>query len=1383
MLKKNWVYLHLILILILLPYPGYSQSGGLRFTHLTCNEGLSHSNITDIIQDKQGFMWFGTFNGLNRYDGYTFKTFRFHPGKDGGISHNYISSLESDHNGDLWVGTGDGLNFFDHETHHFTIFQHDKNNPKSLADNQIEALLEDQKGQLWIGTRNAGLERFDREKSAFIHFPGRPNDKNTVNSDFIRVLFEDRNGNVWIGHSNGAIDVYDNEAKHFHNLLLNNKKLTDSRIHTITQSPDGDIWVGTQGDGLYRLTQNREKIKLITHFTKSANNLNSNIILSLHIVNDTTLWIGTEDNGLYLLNLITMKFSHYQHDPYDDSSLSDNSIWTIYSDETKNIWLGTFAYGINLLSKRKSSFQHYQYHHGDSKSLSNNLVNTIVEDSLGNLWIGTDGGGLNYFDRKSGDFTVYNTKNSSLISDVIVSLFMDKNNHLWIGSWSDGLYRYDREDDIFLRYSKEKDGLGSNRIMQIISSKNGGFWLCSFWGGLTYFNPELDEAKVYRVENSGLSDNNVRAVLEDYDGILWIGSDIGLDRFDPTSQSFQQFSFKANSKEKINKGFIHCITQTSDSIIWIGTTSGLNKLNPHTLEITRYTDTNVFLRNEIKSITEDAEGFLWISSNNGIARFDPGKIKIINYDVSDGLQSNEFNTKSALLTSNNELVLGGNQGFNIFKPDDLKINPAIPPVIITDFKLFNKSVSIDDNNDLLAKHISSLDHITLSWKHSVFSFDFVSLNYLSPEKNRYSYIMEGFETSWNSSSSSRTATYTNLDPGNYVFRVKASNNDGVWNEKGTSIGISITPPFWKTWWAYCIEILLSVVLILLIANYYSSRRRLQNALKLEHLELEKLFELDQSKSRFFSNISHEFHSPMTLILDPVKKLISLTKQDSTVQKSLLLIQRNAQRLHRMINQLRDFQKIESGDFPLRLSRGDICLFIGETVNAFREHAINHQIDLVYSPEQNKTVTWFDPDKLDKIIYNLLSNAFKFTPDGGKISVTTSIHSFKKNEKQSDNQNKPGKSIEIKIQDNGIGISEDNIKNIFRPYYQIHEKEYTSLQKTGSGIGLSFVQELVKAYGGQIKVNSEKNRGTEFTINIPLDERYLEENQLVGTFIRGNPENIYTNVLPDDHHSHIVNSEEISGNRDDIPVVLLVDDDKEIHDYIRNSLEEKYRFLCASNGNDGIKNAESHIPDLIISDVKMPQMNGIKMCDILKGAEKTSHIPIIMLTAHASPDIKIAGLHKGADAYLQKPFNIDILEAQINNLLQSRKKLREKFSHNFLLEPDKIKVEQIDEKFLKRIIKIVEKNIDNFDFNAEIFSKEACMSRMQLYRKLRSITNQTVHEFIHSIRLKRAVQLLEDGQMTITEIAYAVGYNDLSYFARCFRKQYSKSPSEFISKKL
>jgi len=1363
----------------------YSQYQDFRFTHLTTDNGLSQSNVICILQDSKGFMWFGTFNGLNRYNGYDFEIFQHRLNDPKSISHNFISTLFEDRNGRLWIGTSDGLNYYNRLTNSFKSYIHQENNPESISDNQIETIFEDSKGRLWIGTRNGGLELFDPESESFIHHFHDENDKKSLSSNFIRVLFEDNDGNLWIAHWNGAIDIFNENHNEFEQLSIHGEKLTDFPITAIVESSDKNIWIGTQGDGLYRIKYENGNTRLIAHYSNPSpnnNGISSKIVLALIYGRQNKLWIGTEDNGINILDIETNTFKYCKHDPFNQSSLNYDSIWSIYEDRAGNIWIGTYAGGINLLTKGKSYFQHYKHLPGNDNSLSANRVNSFVEDKNNNLWIATDGGGLNLFERRNKRFVHYNSKNSNIGTDAIVCLFEDSYGRFWVGTWGAGLYQFDRKTEEFTQYTKEKHGLGGDNILDICEDRDGGLWLCTFWGGLTYFNIDDQSVVVYNSENSGLSDNDARVVIEDVEGDLWIGTDLGLDFFNPQTKTFVNYKHDDQDENSLSKGFVNSIIQTGDSTIWIGTTGGLNKFNRKAHTFVHYNTNNGLPNDDIKCIIEDAGSILWLSTDKGISRFDLKSETFKNYDFSDGLQGNEFNACSGCKTARGEIIFGGNNGFNIFQPDNLKDNTYIPPVVITNFKIFNKPVSIGGEDSPLQKHISETQKLTLSYRDAVFSFEFVALNYISPEKNQYAYMMEGFESNWNYVGSTRTATYTNLDPGQYKFRVKASNNDGIWNEQGAFIDITIEPPFWKTWWAYLIESLLVIAIVYFVLNYFISRQRLRNALKIEHLELEKMYELDQMKTQFFTNISHEFHSPLTLILSPLEKLITSQITDDKIKNSLVLVHRNAQRLQRMTNQLKDFQKIETDGLQLRLSRGNIIHFIKEVVHSFQDYAIDHHIHFQFKAEQDYAIAWFDPDKLDKIVYNLLSNAFRFTPDEGEVTVTVSIISSEMIAKFNQRKDKAARYIEISVQDSGVGIPDDKIEHIFQRFY--HIEDYHDHHYEGSGVGLAFVYELIKLYQGEISVSSTEGQGTKFTVQIPIDEHYLEENQLVGRFDVA-PIDISTSQdLPVADFKKFADAKSAKQETQvkDTSVILIIEDDKEIRDYIRNSLGSKYRIFCAENGLEGFKRAVKIIPDLIISDIKMPEIGGIQLCNQLKEDEKTSHIPIVLLTAYSSREYKIEGLSKGVDAYLTKPFNIDVLEAHIVNLLESRRKLRDKFIREILLGPKKVAITDIDEKFLQRVMETIEKHISDNKFNAEILSKKVGMSRMQLYRKLRGLTDQTVHEFIRSIRLKRAVQLLEEKRMTITEVAYEVGFNDLTYFARCFRKQYNKSPSEYISNK-
>lgn len=1375
-------------IVIFLVYPQDTlgaQKGNLTFSHLTPEDGLSKSNVTTILQDSKDFMWFGTSNGLNRYNGYEFTVYQYNPGNPRSLSHNYISSLYEDSEGRLWVGTSDGLNRYDWSTDSFQTYKHDKNNPGSISDNQIETIFEDSRGRLWVGTRNGGLNLFEREQEEFKHFIADRQNPGSLSSDFIQEIFEDSEGNLWIGHWSGAIDILRKQQNKFEHLTIGGEGLTDASITDIVESGNELLWIGTHGDGLYRIRYD-DGVKHIAHYSvhaDSLNGINSNFILSLTVDHEGNLWIGTENGGLTILDIQENRFHYNTPDPYDPSSLNDNSIYSIYMDHNGNTWLGTFTGGVNLLTRTKADFRHFQHVPGKDNTLSHNIVNAFWEDDNHNLWIATDGGGINILDRKTNTYSRIYSGNSGLDSDVILSFLQDSKDRFWIGTWADGLFLYDEETRKFTQYTKENSGLGSNNVFQILESSDGGLWLCTFWGGLTYFNADKKTVHVYNAENSGLTDNDTRIIAEDFDGTYWIGTDVGLHHFYPESKTFRAYRHDGERATSLSKGFVLSILVSDDSTLWVGTLGGLNRFDRETNTFKTYTVRDGLPNNEIKCILEDATGDLWLSTNKGLSSFDPETETFKNYDVSDGLQGSEFNPRSGYITPHGEFIFGGTNGFNLFNPDQIQDNPVVPPVVITDFSIFNDPVPIGAPESPLQKHISETRKLVLSHRHSVFSFKFAALNYISPEKNRYAYKMEGFETDWNYVGSRHTATYTNLDPGKYTFRVKASNNDGVWNEKGASLAITIEPPFWKTWWAYLIEALIVVGVIASVLAYYISRQRLRTALQREHLELEKMYELDQMKSQFFSNVSHEFYSPITLILSPLEQLLTSSNIEESVKERLKLVYRNAKRLKRMTSQLKELHKLETKDLKLKLSKGDVVTFIEEISKSFEYNADEHNIEFRFQSDEPQKVLWFDPDKLEKIVYNLLSNAFKFTPDYGIITLSISFSSSEVSHNQDDGSVRSLEYLVVEVEDNGFGIPEDEIDHIFDRYYSggTHNGSNGRASES-SGVGLALVKELVELYHGRITVDSEHGEGSKFTVHIPADEYYLEENQLVGEFTfnpstnDGNADGIRTQEAnPDDSKSSPSGQD-----GKDIPILLVIDDDPEIRQYISDILNEKYRIFEAQDSGQGLQKATEIIPDIILADIKMPGRGGIHLCDQLKQDERTSHVPIILMTAYSSKEYQIQGLSNGADAYLAKPFNIDILEAQILSLLEFKKKLREKFGREFVLGPKKATITDIDEKFLQRVINTVEEHISDSDFNAEDLGREIGMSRMQLYRKLRDLTDQTVHEFIRNIRLKRAVQLLEESRMTITEVAYEVGFNDLTYFGRCFKKHYNKSPSEYIA---
>jgi signal transduction histidine kinase/AraC-like DNA-binding protein len=869
----------------------------------------------------------------------------------------------------------------------------------------------------------------------------------------------------------------------------------------------------------------------------------------------------------------------------------------------------------------------------------------------------------------------------------------------------------------------------------------------------------------------------VRTIFEDSKKNLWLGTTQGLQLADSSKSNFTTFRNIADNINSLSNSAIIDIYEDKKGDLWIGTEYGLNHFNPNTKVFTRFNTTDGLPNNRIFGILEDDNGYLWISTSKGISKIgigrkdgkngtEKGKVFIrncTNYTSDDGLQSNQFNYSSRLKTKDGEMFFGGVKGLSSFYPEEIKNNKFVPPVVIVDFKLFNKSVNPGDADSILHKAISETEEIVLNYDQSFFALEYAALNFVSPKKNQYAHKLEGLDKDWIYTGNNGTASYTGIMPGNYIFRVKASNNDGIWNMKGTSIKITIKPPFWKTIPAYITYFMAFISMVLYFRHQFLARQKSKMQNELERIKAEKNHEINQIKLQFFTNVSHEFRTPLTLILGPLEKLIAEKPKNEGGNKLLLyeLMQRNAQRLLRLVNQLMDFRKLEAGELGLKASCKDIIAFIANVANSFKFQAENRNITFTINSEVDEKQVWFDPDKLEKIISNLLSNAFKFTHEEGKIEINTRLD----------------KDIIISISDSGIGIHKENLQSIFKRFYQV-PKMQTS-EKVGTGIGLALTKELVELHKGIISVDSEVGKGTCFTIRIPTGLKSVEQEQTISKFVIPEEKEVTPNNITEEENKSDV--EKPVTIKKDSPLLLIVEDNDDMRLFIKNELISLYRIVVAPNGKEGIKKAFDAMPDLIISDVMMPEVTGFELCNTLKTDERTSHIPIILLTSLSSKENKLLGLETSADDYISKPFNIEILRARIKNLINSRIKLREYFLRRLTPINDSATAESLDDKFLKRAIDLVNKNIADFNFSNDEFIAQIGMSRTALYSKLKSLTNLTVSEFIQSMRMRKAEQLLKDGSATISNVAYNVGFKNPSHFSRCFRKHFNITPVDYVKK--
>ncbi|PWK22349.1 signal transduction histidine kinase [Arcicella aurantiaca] len=1361
-----------IILLISSVTGGFAQAfdafQNIKFEHIS--EGLSQSTVTCILQDKKGFLWFGTRNGLNRYDGVKFTTFENILSDSTSISHNYITTLFEDTKGNLWVGTMEGgLNLFDKENETFKRF---KSTPQGghISHNNITCIYEDYRHKLWIGTEN-GLNYYVPEKQDFVYFKYINKNAKSLSNNNISAIFEDEQFNLWLGTKGGGLKRFDQKNQKLISYLNdghNPKSISNNVINTVFKDSKKQIWVGTQ-NGLNRLVQipNGIYFEHYQHEKLDPNSLGNNVIVCLSEDLLGRIWIGTQLNGLYIYDQTKQIFSNLYPDPLQPYSISSNSVWSVYRDKTGAMWLGVRNRGLNKWDFHQKQFKHYNVSIAGNQKLTNNDVTCFEEDQLGNLWIGTDGGGLRYFDKKTNQYThyFYNPKDkNSLGSNAVISLHTDKQQRLWVGTWGGGLNLFNAQTRTFKHYlhtdSKGVNMKGKN-VYAMYEDSFGNFWVGTYYDGLNLYDPTTDSFKQFLNEPNtpnSLGSNLISVIFEDSRKNLWIGTNGGgLDKLNRKNGnfSFTHHKFEGNKSGQIGSNLINTITEDSKHNLWVGTSKGFYQFDYNKNIFTEYSKENGLPDNVINGVLEDSKGFLWISTNQGISKFNPSTQKFINYSVADGLQSPEFLKGAFFKSKSGAFFFGGINGYNSFYPEKIRDNKKQYPLYLTELKINNLLVKPNQPNSPLEKHISETQTITLSHDNNDFSIGFASLNYSAPNA-LFTYTLEGYDKTWKTTSMDRSASYAKVPSGSYIFRVKRVDTN---DKTEVKLRIHVLPPWWKTWWAYLFYSLIAIALLWWYRQLIIKQLRLESDLKLEHLELTKMQEMERLKSSFFAKISHEFRTPLTMILSPLKDMYQEQFEGNYKNQYQLMI-RSSERLLRLINQLLDLSKLDSGKMTLVSTKFNLIDFLKTIFLSFDSFAHKKGISYELNCSEDAIFVLADADKLEKIVTNLLSNAFKFTEVG---SIELSIQTL---------EEASTRFVEILVSDTGIGIPADSLNYIFDHFYQVVHKHHTS---EGSGIGLALTKELVELHQGTIDVTSQIGKGTTFRILLPIcasiQQTPAKLAQQNGTITDFEPISMVDG-------SALTSTD--TQNDELQPLILLVEDNDDVRNYLHVRLCKKYNVIEATNGEEGLQLCLERIPDLIISDILMPKMNGIDMCRALKNDVQTSHIPLILLTAQTDSANKIEGLETGADDYVSKPFDSNELEIRVKNLINSRKLLAERFaqSRKLILEPSEITITPLDELFMKKVLVCIEANISDSDFRVEDLGKELGMSRMPLYKKIKALTGQTAVEFVRNMRLKRAAQLLKQQQLNVSEITYEVGFTDLQYFRTCFKKEFGVSPSEY-----
>ncbi|GGH06874.1 hybrid sensor histidine kinase/response regulator [Mucilaginibacter phyllosphaerae] len=1350
-----------VAILIFISVYCFGQLPNITFKHINYEQGLSNSTIQGITQDSRGFVWIGTRDGLNLYDGYRMTVFRNNKGDSTTLSDNYITCLYTDKQNTLWVGTLNGLNRYNAATKNFTSYFNQPGKNGGLAGNVINCVMEDAGHQLWVCT-DKGVHILDKKNGKFRHLNAPETSQNAP------YILQDNAGNIWIATAGGLIK-YNPKTKQF-KTHINNPALN---INFIQQDKSGNIWLGTKGKGLLVIKPDNS-YRTYRHTDANPNSLGNDQILSLLCDKQGRIWAGTINGGLNLFNPTTQSFSNYTYQPAKPGSLTQRTISAVFEDKQGNFWIGTHRGGVNLYNPGIKKFAVYRQE-VTGNSLSYNDVKCFEEYHTGQIWVGTDGGGLNLFNHQRQTFITYRHQANaptSLSSDAVLDITQDSQKRLWIATWGGGLNLMNPATGAFVSYKNNPANpasISSDFVQNTYQDKAGNLWVGTYFGGLNRFNPATGQFQRIISSPAGktrLQGNNIVAINEDAKGNLWIGTDDGgLNCLRKQSQEFEHYFDKESKKPDIR-----AIFTDHNGNLWIGQ-SGLYKYDEQRNTFSLFTQQAGLGHEFIKGIEEDDDHNLWISTSNGLIKLNPATRQAHQYNTSDGLQAMEFEVNAVMKTKKGQLFFGGINGFNAFYPSQIKSNTYVPTVYITGFQIFNKEV-LPGKDSVLEKDISLTNRIKLNYQQSSITFSFAALNYLAPENNRFAYKLTGFDKGFKYSTTGPQASYTNLDPGEYTFTVKAANNDGIWNNTGRSIMIIISPPWWLTWWFR-----LFILGVTATAVYYMIRYR-QN-LNLKKLEEQKKEEVHQLQLQFFTNISHEFRTPLTLLLGPLEKLLS-TGTHPEQSRTYQLMYRNATRLMNLINELMDFRKAESGALKLNVTPGNITVFMEEITDEFNIWAEHKHLNFnLQNYDTGDKEIFFDRQLLEKILLNLINNAFKYTNDGGAITVKLFFDASEftpsyQNELKITNTYQAKKAMYILVADTGIGISAESIKHLFQRYYRITSSHL------GSGIGLAFVKTLTLLHKGCINVYSERNSGTEILITIPVDEAdYTADELWAGNQKPVLLESVSTDFQQAEEHD-LPEPAGTARTNTAVKHILLVEDNTELRTFLKEILGGVYNIIEAKDGREGLALAQEHFPNMIISDVMMPGMNGIALCKRIKQDEQTKHIPFILLTAKDSLEAKLEGIESGADFYFSKPVSINLLLLTIRNVFLQQEKLKQRYTHSSQADAREIVHSGKDQQFMDELVAVIEAHLANPTLDVDFLCNSLNMSRTKLYELIKRLTGQSIIEFIRTIRLNKAVYIITHEDVAISEVLMRVGIQTQSYFTKAFKKEFGKTPSQFIN---
>ena len=1301
------------------------------FKNLSIRNGLSQNTVNAILQDRKGFMWLGTKDGLNRYDGLSFRKFKHDAANPRSIGNSFITSLYEDFNGNIWVGTDAGVYIYYPEKEAFEEFDC-QSLEKTRIERSVSMIAGDKQGRVWIAVEAQGMFCYDARQKLLRNYP-----LSEISSN-IKCFTFDSGGTLWLGfYGDGLYYSKDNLATvHPYGSPEDGKREFEGGVITkIVQGNYNCLYIGSVKEGVSELNLTSGQVRNLLAIDESGESIFCRDLLPY---SDNELWIGTE-SGIYIYNLRTAQFIHLRASLYDSYSLSDNAIYALYKDREEGLWIGSYFGGVDYYPRQYTYFAKY-YPKNIANSLHGKRVREFCRADDGTLWIGTEDGGLNHFNPKTKEFHFFEP---SAGFTNIHGLCMD-GSHLWVGTFSKGLRVIDTRTGVVLRTYTEghtPHSLNDNSIFSICRTSAGEIYLGTLFGLLRYKRtqdnfdciPELNGKFVYDIK-------------EDSYGNLWLATYAnGAYCYDVSARRWKNYVFDAEDEKSLPYDKVLSVFEDSYRQIWLTTQGGgFCLFHPDTETFTRYGLKDGLPNDVVYQIVEDDDRFLWLTTNNGLVRFDPKTMEMKVFSTANGLPTNQFNYRSGFKDEAGNIYLGSINGFVAFDPRTFAENRQVPAVAITDFLLFNKEVSVGETDSPLKSSITFSDKVVLTADQNSFSFRIAALSYQAPRMNKLMYKLEGFDEGWLTIGESPLVTYSNLGYGDYVFKVKASNSDGVWNEQETSLHLSILPPFYLSGWAYCFYVLFFMGCLVCVIFYFKRRNYRKQHRQMEMLEQEKEREVYHAKIDFFTNVAHEIRTPLTLIKGPLENIILKKEVDSETKEDLYIMKQNTERLLNLTNQLLDFRKTETRGFRLNFTECDVVAVLRETYFRFTSLAKQKGLDFILELPQECFMADVNQEALTKIISNLLNNGVKYASTYLRISLETDEKVF-----------------HIRTFNDGEMIPDTMKEEIFKPFVRLDKEDEVT---TGTGIGLALSRSLAELHQGSLMMEKGEEVNC-FCLTLPVNQ---------DSTITLSAEN----VSQVEENSCGWEQEE-TDTKEKKPMILVVEDNPDMLAFIRKQLTTEYSVLTAMNGIEALAVLDNHYVNLVVSDVMMPQMDGFELCKTIKSDLSYSHIPVVLLTAKTNIQSKIEGLELGADAYIEKPFSVEYLLANISSLIHNREKLRQTFAKSPFVAANTMALTKADEEFIWKLNDIIQANLHNPEFSMEDMADALKMSRSSFYRKIKGVLDLSPNEYLRLERLKQAAQLLKEGKSRGNEICYTVGFNSPSYFSKCFLKQFGVLPKDFI----